>query len=37
MELYLLCIKILRGMIIYLTETGNFHIGETDVDEKCTK
>ncbi len=23
MELYLLCIKILRGMIIYLTETGN--------------
>lgn len=22
---------------IHLTETGNFHIGETDVDEKCTK
>lgn len=22
---------------IHLTETGNFHIGETDVDEKCIK
>ena len=22
---------------IHLTETGNFHRGETDVDEKCTK
>lgn len=22
---------------IHLTEKGNFHIAETDVDEKCTK